>query len=117
MFDWRGVCNKGTVLLLHYDLFDSETFPEECWSLGFEMDCGKSFLIACGEEAWHSHRELTAAVEKIDDMKLLGSALFSQWRYFNHWSYEHATEEDKEWFLIVLRRMQELVTPSSHQEQ
>ena len=81
------------------------------------MDCGKSFLIACGEEAWHSHRELTAAVEKIDDMKLLGSALFSQWRYFNHWSYEHATEEDKEWFLIVLRRMQELVTPSSHQEQ
>ena len=26
-------------------------------------------------------------------------------------------EEDKEWFLIVLRRMQELVTPSSHQVQ
>ena len=94
----------------YYDLFDSPFFPDECWSLGFEMDCGKSFVDACGGEAWRSHRELSEAIEKINDVEILGSALFSQWRYFNHWSYGHATEEDKEWFLIILRRMQELTT-------
>ena len=92
----------------YYDLFDSPSFPDECWSLGFEMDCGKSFIAAYGHEAWNSHRELSSVIDKADDIIILGSALFSQWRYFNHWACGHATEEDKEWFLIVLRRMQEL---------
>ena len=93
----------------YYDMFESPSFPDECWSLGFEMDCGESFIAAYGQEAWHSRRELSSIIEKADDIIILGSALFSQWRYFNHWSYYHATEEDKEWFLIILRRMQELV--------
>jgi hypothetical protein len=73
------------------------------------MDGGKSFIAAYGHEAWNSHRELSSVIDKADDITILGSALFSQWRYFNHWSYGHATEEDKEWFLIILRRMQELI--------
>ena len=92
----------------YYDLFDSPTFPDECWNLGFEMDCGESFIAAYGDKAWHSHRELSSVIGKADDVRILGSAIFSQWRYFNHWAYGHATEEDKEWFLIILRRMQEL---------
>ena len=92
----------------YYDLFDSPTFPNECWSLGFEMDCGESFITAYGHDAWRNEKELSKVVNKINDMKLLGSALFSQWRYFNHWSYGHATEDDKKWFLMILRRMQEL---------
>ena len=92
----------------YYDLFDSPTFPNECWSLGFEMDCGESFIAAYGEKAWRNEKELALVVNKINDMKVLGSALFSQWRYFNHWSYGHATEDDKKWFLTILRRMQEL---------
>ena len=74
----------------------------------FEMDCGESFIAAYGDKAWHSHRELSSVIGKADDVRILGSAIFSQWRYFNHWAYGHATEEDKEWFLIILRRMQEL---------
>ena len=92
----------------YYDLFDSPFFPDECWSLGFEMDCGHSFIAVYGHEAWNSHRELSSVIDKADDIFILGSALFSQWRYFNHWACGHATEEDKEWFLIILRRMQEL---------
>ena len=72
------------------------------------MDCGESFIAAYGEEAWNTNKGLSAVIDKADDVNILGSALFSQWRYFNHWSYEHATEEDKEWFLTILRRMQEL---------
>ena len=65
----------------YYDLFDSPSFPDECWSLGFEMDCGKSFIAAYGHEAWNSHRELSSVIGKADDIIILGSALFSQWRY------------------------------------
>ena len=93
----------------YYDLFESPFFPSECWSLGFEMDCGESFIAAYGQEAWHSHRKLSSVIDKADNIIVLGSAIFSQWRYFNHWSYGGATEEDKEWFLIILRRMQEII--------
>jgi hypothetical protein len=93
----------------YYDLFDSPSFPDECWSLGFEMDCGESFIATYGEKAWNTQGGLPSVINNVDNMKILGSALFSQWRYFNHWACGHATEEDKEWFLIVLRRMQELI--------
>lgn len=92
----------------YYDLFDSPSFPNECRNLGFEMDCGKSFIDACGGEAWRSNNGLLQIIDKVNDIKILGSALFSKWRYFNHWSYGHATKDDKEWFLIILRRMQKL---------
>ena len=92
----------------YYNLFDSPSFPNECRNLGFEMDCGKSFIDNCGEEAWRSNNGLLQIIDKVNDIKILGSALFSKWRYFNHWSYGHATKDDKEWFLIILRRMQEL---------
>ena len=92
----------------YYDLFDSPDFPDECWSLGFEMDCGESFTNTYGPEAWHSNEVLSSMIDKMDNLKVLGSGLFSQWRYFNHWAYEHATEEDKKWFLMILKRMQTL---------
>lgn len=37
-----------------------------------------------------------------------GSAIFSQWRYFNHGPYEHAQEKDKQCFLLMLRLLREL---------
>ena len=92
----------------YYDLFDSPVFPNECWSLGFEMDCGISLKEACGGKVWSSEKELSLIVDKINDLKILGSAFFSEWRYWNHWAYGHATEKDKKWFLTILRRMQEL---------
>jgi ADP-ribosylglycohydrolase len=92
----------------YYDLFDSPYFPNECWSLGFDMDCGDSIIAAYGEDAWLSHRGLSLIKDKADDIIILGSALFSKWRFFNHWSYGPATEVDREWFLTILRRIQEL---------
>lgn len=88
--------------------FDSSSFPYDCWSLGFEMDCGHSFIETYGEDAWRSNSGLLQVVDKINDLKILGSGLFSQWRYFNHWAYAGPTEENKKWFLTVLHRMQEL---------
>ena len=83
----------------YYRFFDSEEFPEQCRALGFEMDCGHSFIAAYGQEAWNDARSL-AVVERIDDVRLIGSAIFSQWRYFNHGAVEHAQEKDRQWLLL-----------------
>ena len=85
--------------------FDSQDFPNACIALGFEMDCGHSFIAAYGEEAWRSVDRLSTIIDMIDDTKLIGSALFSQWRYFNHWSYSGATDKDREWFLMLFERL------------
>ena len=76
--------------------------------LGFKMDCGHSFIAAYGQEAWNDTQSLAAVVERIDDARLIGSAIFSQWRYFNHEAVEHAQEKDRQWFLIMFRRLREL---------
>lgn len=91
-----------------YPFFDDSRFPNECWSLGFEMDCGHSFIKAYGEEAWQSVDGLRRIVDSINDVKVLGSAIFSQWRYFNHWAGCGPGEEDLEWFTVMFRRLRQL---------
>ncbi len=95
----------------YYDFFDTSTFPNECWNLGFEMDCGHSFIKLYGESAWNSKEGLSAIIDKINDVKVAGASIFSKWRLFNHWSYTGATDDDKEWFLMLFRRLQQLVMP------
>lgn len=92
----------------YYDFFESSYFPNECWLLGFEMDCGVSFTKVYGEGAWYSYRNLSKVVDKMNDIQIIGSALFSKWRFFNHWSCSHANEDDKKWFLMLLKRIQKV---------
>ena len=98
----------------YYVFFESQMFPHECWSLGFEMNCAQSFMEAYGEEAWRNERELSEVIDKMNNLSIMGSGLFSQWRYWSHWSWGKATEEDKKWFLILLRRMQELASETNN---
>jgi hypothetical protein len=83
-------------------------FPDECITLGFEMDCGHSFTDAYGRSAWEGSQGLKDCIDNIRGIDVIGSGLFSKWRYFNHWAYEHANEKDIEWFLTLFRRMKEL---------
>ena len=42
---------------------------------------------------------------------LLGSAIYSKWRYFNHWAYDAAeilSQPSRGWFVAVLSRMKYL---------
>ena len=42
------------------------------------------------------------------DIPLLGSAIYSQWRYFNHWAYTGAEilePENRAWFILALSRL------------
>ena len=93
----------------YYRFFDNNDFPNDCQALGFEMDCGHSFIEAYGEAAWNTVQGLKDSIDKIDDIKTIGNALFSQWRFFNHWSSpSYANEDTKEWFLLLSQRLRML---------
>lgn len=95
-----------------YHFFDRMEFAEDCRALKFEMDCGHSFIEAYGSDAFNEEkvRELNNVINRIDNIQLIGNALFSQWRYYNHWAYSltEANEDTKEWFLLLLRRLKSL---------
>ena len=85
---------------------------DECDELGFAMDTGDAFAAKYGK-AVHDPALLKRIITEVDDMALLGSAIYSRWRYFNHWSYSGAAilrPENKEWFIVALSRMEELAT-------
>lgn len=56
---------------------ETTAFSDECFALGFEMDCGKSFENAYPEvKAFADYRELDKIVDGITDIPLLGAAIF-----------------------------------------
>lgn len=49
---------------------------DECAALGFEMDCGHAFTEQYGEAATNIHA-LEKIISQVDNIPLLGSAIFS----------------------------------------
>ncbi len=81
-------------------------FGEDCNELGFQMDGGAEFerqYPGCFDV---HNTKLQSVINEIDDVDLLGSAVFSYWRYLTHWAgpYE-LNEEICTWFLLILSRM------------
>lgn len=63
---------------------------DDCEALGFQMDCGHAFLEKYGNAA-SKFDELNRVIDEITDISLLGSAIYSQWRYFNHLKFRALT--------------------------
>ena len=85
-------------------------FADECDELGFVMDSGEAFSQQYGSASYDS-RELKKVINGISDIELLGSAIYSRWRYFNHWAYDAAeilSMPNRSWFIIALNRLAEL---------
>jgi hypothetical protein len=83
---------------------------DDCEALGFKMDCGNSFSNSYGK-AVHDSEELKVIINRINDISLLGSAIYSQWRYFNHCAYDAKSileEKNRKWFLLALNRLMQL---------
>ncbi len=77
-----------------YDIFDADEFPNECRRLKFEMNSGKLFGEKYSSDAFRDLDCLKRIINNVNDINALGNAIFSQWRYFNHWSYSHPNEDD-----------------------
>ena len=83
---------------------------DDCSALGFEMDCGHAFSEQYGKASYDSEA-LDAVIGQITDIPLLGSAIYSRWRYFNHWAYsgeEILEPQNRDWFTMALSRLGEL---------
>ena len=50
------------------------------------MDCGEAFERTYPGIHLGDADELQGVINTIDDINLLGSAVFSRWRYYNHWA-------------------------------
>ncbi|MBQ7525815.1 MAG: hypothetical protein IJT09_05210 [Abditibacteriota bacterium] len=98
---WKGKLKKFDDEFLH-------SFCYDCESLGFEMDVFETFerfYPGCNDSR---SKKLDGVIDSIYDVDLLGWAVYSQWRYWNHWADASMHEPDLDWFLTVFRRMKEL---------
>lgn len=80
---------------------------DDCSALGFEMDCGHAFECAYGKATCNCE-QLDKIIDDVTDIPLLGSAIYSQWRYFNHWAYDGAEilkPKNRAWFIVALSRL------------
>ncbi len=85
-------------------------FADDCFALGFEMDTGVAFEEKYGK-AVYDLEALKQIIDEVTDVPLLGSALFSRWRYYNHWAMGGESVLDiqnKEWFISALYRLKVL---------
>lgn len=81
-------------------------FGEQCFSLGFEMDCGRKFMDAYSSEAFYKYEKLDEIIETVDDIALLGSAIFSRWRFVTHWDESSLLKnENRLWFIAAFKRL------------
>ncbi len=83
---------------------------DDCENLGFKMDCGDAFGEKYGCAVSNSD-ELARVINCVTDVDLLGSAIYSRWRYFNHHAYDARQileQKSIEWFVIAFGRLIEL---------
>ena len=104
-------CDKFKDQTISYLELVEHYMADDCAALGFEMDCGHSFAQHYGN-AVHDSAELDKIIDKIENVHLLGSAIYSRWRYFNHWAYSGAEilePQNRAWFILALSRLAFLV--------
>ena len=100
-------CNKFRDQSINYIELVDYWMADDCAALGFEMDCGHAFFEKYGQ-AVNNFEALSGIIDDITDISLLGSAIYSQWRYFNHWAYTGAEilePQNRAWFILALSRL------------
>lgn len=80
---------------------------DDCAQMGFRMDYGLSFSAKYGKAA-EDGEALEKIIADVEDISLLGSAVYSRWRYFNSlvFSAEEILEpKNRAWFTLALGRL------------
>ena len=84
----------------------SDNFEKECRGLDFQMDCGEKFRTKYGEKAFYDSTALDSVIGNVSDEMLLGSAVYSKWRYITHWTQQSLLDsENRKWFTMALDRL------------
>lgn len=108
---WLNKFKSSASLLREFE-FD---LGKECEALGFIMDCGDSFNTKYSKEIQELKEQginiysnsdcLKKIIDSVDDVEVLGSVIFSQWRYWTHWAMSALADTDIEWFIVALDRL------------
>lgn len=102
---WRKKFLFGDVSIHEFE----QQFGEECIALGFQMDTANEFNKVYPNCFSISQGNLDKIVSSINDLELLGSAVFSQWRYLTHWAYMYELNQSTcHWFEMALTQIAEL---------
>lgn len=105
-------CDKFRDSKIEYTELIGSAMADDCTALKFEMDGGKAFRNRYGD-ATFKEEALKKIIDEVTDIPLLGSAIFSRWRYFNHWADSGEAilkPENRAWFLCALERLAVLST-------
>lgn len=105
-------CDKFRDPKIEYTELIGSAMADDCTALKFEMDGGKAFRNRYGD-ATFKEEALKKIIDEVTDIPLLGSAIFSRWRYFNHWADSGEAilkPENRAWFLCALERLAVLST-------
>lgn len=85
---------------------DRMGWAERFRGFGFQMDCGRSYQEHYGLSI-DDVEGLRRNLEQVDDIRILGNAVFSQCRYITHWALG-GCERELEWLQLALKRLEEL---------
>lgn len=96
---------KGRMII---SFLSSDDFASDCFSVGFKMDCGEGFYKKYGENFFKPEVPYESAFSKVDDLHLLGSLIFSEWRYCQHWAHNPVEAFRADWFLSAFDRLEHL---------
>ena len=89
------------------DILERTDWAERFRSFGFSMDCGNSYQDAYGLSI-DDVEGLKRKAGCIDDVCLLGNAIFSQCRYVTHWAMGPC-ERETEWLIAALVHLERLI--------
>lgn len=95
---------------IYYRELTGPALGDDCQNLGFRMDSGDGFE-AKYPGAMGNTEAFASIIEGVGDIRLLGSAIYSQWRYFSHWSGDPRSileEDNRTWFLLAFGQLEKL---------
>ncbi|MHC5099544.1 hypothetical protein ACYSNN_06820 [Peptoniphilus genitalis] len=123
MTSFKKICNFSNKWLKKFSTEDSNiqdlmdySMAEECMELGFSLELGHEFLRKYGKEAGKLAK-LKEIIDEVNEIDLLGSAIFLNWRYFNHWAYDQSEilkEDNINWFILTLKHLYHLAARNEY---
>ena len=84
---------------------NKKTLADECKKLGFKKDLESFFKLFYGE-SFYEYKKIDKAIEEIDDIYKLGSAIYS--KEFSCKSADILKIENRQWFIKAFSRLVEL---------
>lgn len=123
MTSFKKICNFSNKWLKKFSTEDSNiqdlmdySMAEECMELGFSLELGHEFLRKYGKEAGKLAK-LKEIIDEVNEIDLLGSAIFLNWTYFNHWAYDQSEilkEDNINWFILTLKHLYHLAARNEY---